>query len=170
MLNEDVESANKFVGGTVFQTYLSPRDYHRWHSPVKGTVEKVVQVQGTYYSVYSTIDNDPAPNELSIGLLPHVSTRVLIYIKPDNDKIGQLLCFIAVGMLEVSTCHVVVREGDKVNNGDELGMFRFGGSSHCLVFQKEAKIEFKYGIGYKETDPAKRKAVMVNSSIGKIKN
>ena len=26
MLNEDVESANKFVGGTVFQTYLSPRD------------------------------------------------------------------------------------------------------------------------------------------------
>ena len=29
MLNDDVESANKFVGGTVFQTYLSPCDYHR---------------------------------------------------------------------------------------------------------------------------------------------
>ena len=169
MLNDDVEYANKFLGGTVFQTYLSPRDYHRWHSPVKGTVEKIVQVQGTYYSVYSTIKDDPAPNELSVGLLPHVATRVLIYIKPDNDKIGKLLCFIGVGMFEVSTCQVVVREGDKLNNGDELGMFHFGGSSHCLIFQKDAKIDFKDGLGYKVLDPAKRKRVMVNSTIATVK-
>jgi phosphatidylserine decarboxylase len=168
MLNGDVDSANKFVGGTVFQTYLSPRDYHRWHSPVKGTVEKIVQVQGTYYSVYSDIVDDPAPNELSVGLLPHVATRVLIYIKPDNEKIGKLVCFIGVGMFEVSTCQVVVREGDKLSNGDELGMFHFGGSSHCLIFQKDAKIKFNQTVPYIETDPIKRHPVLVNSRIATV--
>jgi hypothetical protein len=29
--------AEKFVGGTVYQAFLSRADYHRWHSPVKGT-------------------------------------------------------------------------------------------------------------------------------------
>jgi phosphatidylserine decarboxylase len=86
MLNYDSVFVDKFVGGTVFQTYLSPRDYHRWHSPVKGTVKKVVQIPGTYYSVYPDITDDPAPNELSVGFLPHVATRVLIYIQADNPK------------------------------------------------------------------------------------
>jgi phosphatidylserine decarboxylase len=167
MLNDDVESANKFVGGIVFQTYLSPRDYHRWHSPVKGTVKKIVQVQGTYYSVYSDITEDPAPNELSVGLLPHVATRVLIYIQADDPKIG-LVCFIGIGMFEVSTCQVVVQEGDILNNGSELGMFHFGGSSHCLIFQKDAQIKFNWPVPYIETNLDKRHRVMVNRSIASV--
>lgn len=170
MFNDDVHSAKEFVDGTVFQTYLSPRDYHRWHSPVKGTIEKIVKVKGTYYSVYSSKDVDPAPNEQSVGLLPHVATRVLIYIKPDNVKIGKLVCFIGIGMFEVSTCDVVVKVGSKVNNGDQLGMFHFGGSSHCLIFQKDAMIEFlpKWAPGYIDTN--KTKLVMVNSRIATVKN
>ncbi|KIL63176.1 hypothetical protein M378DRAFT_187135 [Amanita muscaria Koide BX008] len=167
MLNEDVESAKKFEGGTVFQTYLSPRDYHRWHSPVKGRVTKIVQVQGTYYSVYSEITDDPAPNELSVGLLPHVATRVLIYIQADDPKIG-LVCFIGIGMFEVSTCQVVVQEGDSLDNGTELGMFHFGGSSHCLIFQREAKIKFNWDVPYMKPDPKDRPRVMVNRSIASI--
>ena len=169
MFNGDLESANKFVGGSVFQTYLSPRDYHHWHSPVKGTVEKIVHVWGTYYSVYPDIVNDPAPNEQSVGLLPQVATRVLIYIKPDNENIGKLVCFIGIGMFEVSTCQVVVKENDKVNNGDELGMFHFGGSSHALVFTKEAKIDFRPEWGNKYIDPEKKKLVMVNSKIATVR-
>lgn len=167
MLNDDVESAKKFEGGTVFQTYLSPRDYHRWHSPVKGKVTKIVQVPGTYYSVYPDITTDPAPNELSVGLLPHVATRVLIYIQADDAKIG-LVCFIGIGMFEVSTCQVVVQEGDSLVNGTELGMFHFGGSSHCLIFQKEAKITFEWTVPYVQPDPSKRPRVMVNRSIASV--
>ena len=171
MLNDDIEFAKKFERGTVFQTYLSPRDYHRWHSPVKGTVKKIVQVPGTYYSVYSTITDDPAPNELSVGLLPHVATRVLIYIEPKDPKIGDLVCFIGVGMFEVSTCQVVVEEGNPVDNGQELGMFHFGGSSHCLIFQEKALIDFverlKPLVG-KEPDRKNWKRVMVNSSIANV--
>jgi phosphatidylserine decarboxylase len=169
MLNDDVEFANKFVGGMVFQTYLSPSDYHRWHSPVKGRVTKIVQVPGTYYSVYPDITNDPAPNELSVGLLPHVATRVLIYIQADDNRIG-LVCFIGIGMFEVSTCQVVVQEGDILDNGSELGMFHFGGSSHCLIFQKDAKIKFNssWSFPYIQPDPTKRPRVMVNRSIASV--
>jgi phosphatidylserine decarboxylase len=167
IFDDDVESAKKFVDGTIFQTYLSPRDYHHWHSPVKGIVVKTVKVQGTYYSTYSSEEYDPAPNEQSVGLLPHVATRALIYIKPDNDKIGNLVCFIGIGMFEVSSCDIVVQVGQPVNNGDDLGMFHFGGSSHCLVFQKEAKVDHNWGTNY--TDPKKTKLVKVNSSIATVK-
>jgi phosphatidylserine decarboxylase len=33
---------------------------------------------------------------------------------------------------------VSVKEGQRVRKGDELGFFQFGGSTHCLVFQRGA--------------------------------
>ena len=32
------ESVEAFVGGTVYQACLDAHNYHRWHSPVSGTV------------------------------------------------------------------------------------------------------------------------------------
>ena len=32
MLNRDAH-AEYFVGGTIYQAFLSPTDYHRWHAP-----------------------------------------------------------------------------------------------------------------------------------------
>src|ERR1700742_1271377 len=32
------ESVDQFVGGTVYQAFLSATNYHRWHSPVAGTI------------------------------------------------------------------------------------------------------------------------------------
>ena len=42
--------AEQFVGGTVYQAFLSALSYHRWHSPVSGTIVKVDVIDGTYYS------------------------------------------------------------------------------------------------------------------------
>lgn len=36
------ELADRFVGGTVCQGFLSARGYHRWHSPVSGTIVKTI--------------------------------------------------------------------------------------------------------------------------------
>jgi len=33
----DGKFVKDFVGGTVYQAYLSAENYHRWHSPVSGT-------------------------------------------------------------------------------------------------------------------------------------
>ena len=49
MLAND-ESVDQFVGGTVYQAFLSATNYHRWHSPVAGTIVRAFVVEGTYYS------------------------------------------------------------------------------------------------------------------------
>lgn len=41
--------ASLFCGGTIYQAFLGALDYHRWHSPVSGTIETIYQIPGTYY-------------------------------------------------------------------------------------------------------------------------
>jgi phosphatidylserine decarboxylase len=53
------------------------------------------------------------------------------------------MCFIAVGMDEISSCDITVHEGQKVMKGDELGTFHLGGSTHCLVFRPEVQLDWK---------------------------
>lgn len=130
------EYTNGFVGGTVYQAFLSAFNYHRWHSPVKGTIEKIMLVPGTYYSYLEDVN---FPEQSQVYITPH-ATRALVFINADNKNIG-LMCFMAVGMVEVSTCDVQVREGQWVDKGDELGMFHFGGSTHCLMFRKGVNLE-----------------------------
>lgn len=148
MMNFD-PLARQFSGGTVYQAFLSALSYHRWHSPVSGNVRKVFVVNGSYYleNRYQGFMNpdggDPsAPND-SQPFLTAVATRAVIFIEADNPKIG-LMCFIAVGMAEVSSCEITVEKGQHLNKGDELGMFHFGGSTHCLVFRPDVKLSFDF--------------------------
>lgn len=133
--------APRFVGGTVYQAFLNALSYHRWHSPVSGTIVKAYVQPGTYYSETPAEGFDPAgPNE-SQAYITEVATRAMIFIQADNPAIG-LMCFMPVGMAEVSTCEITVYEGQHVKKGDQLGMFHFGGSTHCLIFRPEVKLEF----------------------------
>lgn len=148
MMNFD-SLVKHFVGGTVYQGFLSALSYHRWNSPVSGTIKKAFVVNGSYYleSLYKGFINpkgadDSAPND-SQPFLTAVATRAVIFIEADNPKIG-LMCFIAVGMAEVSSCEITVKEGKPVKKGQELGMFHFGGSTHCLIFRKGVELEFDY--------------------------
>ncbi|KAI0831360.1 Phophatidylserine decarboxylase-domain-containing protein [Trametes gibbosa] len=148
MLNHD-EYAKQFAGGTVYQAFLSATKYHRWHSPVNGRIVGIVTVPGTYYAE-STAGGfphpDPAAPNLSQAFITSVAARTIIYIQANNSTIG-LMAFIAVGMAEVSTCEVTVKAGDEVKKGEELGMFHFGGSTHCLVFGPQVKIDFESDVG-----------------------
>ena len=38
-----------FVGGTVYQAFLDPWCYHRWHAPISGKLLKSYKLDGTYY-------------------------------------------------------------------------------------------------------------------------
>ena len=137
----------QFVGGTVYQAFLSADNYHRWHSPVTGTIRRLQKVPGTYYAEAASERFDPAGPTNSQGYIAHVATRALIFIEADYSGIG-LMCLVAVGMAEVSSCVLVdqegkpLKEGQKVEKGDQLGYFQFGGSTHCLVFQPGVISEF----------------------------
>ena len=67
----------------------------------------------------------------------------MIFIEADNPDIG-LMCVMLVGMAEVSTCQITVYEGQQVKKGEQLGMFHFGGSTHCLIFGPQVKLEFDF--------------------------
>ncbi|WP_276804458.1 phosphatidylserine decarboxylase family protein [Lactobacillus hominis] len=139
--------ASKFEGGTLYQAFLSALSYHRWNSPVSGTIVKAYNLPGSYYSesLYQGFENergaDPVAANDSQAFLTATATRAVIFIKADNPKIG-LMCFVAVGMSEVSSDEITVSVGDHVNKGDQLGMFHFGGSTHVLIFRPETKVQF----------------------------
>jgi phosphatidylserine decarboxylase len=133
--------APRFVGGTVYQAFLNSVSYHRWHSPVSGTVVKTRLIPGTYYAQARAEGMDPDGIHDSQGYITEIATRALIFIEADNPRIG-LMCFMPVGMGEVSTCDIRVYEGQHLTKGDPIGMFHYGGSTHCLIFRPEVKLSF----------------------------
>ena len=151
MLNNDWR-ANTFVGGTVYQAFLSADSYHCWHAPVSGTIVDIALVPGTYYSeplAYSfkpdtgAPDPDPGADENSQGYISAVAARGLIWIQADNPVIG-LVCMIMVGMAEVSSIDITMPKNKHFKKGELLGMFHFGGSTHCLVFGPQVQLEWVF--------------------------
>ena len=136
-------SVDQFVGGTVYQAFLSATNYHRWHSPVAGTVVRAFVQPGTYYSEADAEGPEAVEPTHSQGYLAHVATRAIILIEADDPVIG-LVAFVPVGMSDVSSCMIgdAITTGQHVDKGDELGYFQFGGSTECLVFRPGVIAEF----------------------------
>ncbi|KAF2174040.1 hypothetical protein M409DRAFT_62213 [Zasmidium cellare ATCC 36951] len=148
--NDDL--AGILENGTLYQAYLSALSYHRWHSPVSGTVVKVFVKEGTYFaeplqepsptnaSFIYDIQSRSLNNLNSQGYLAALNTRGIIFIEADNPAIG-LMAFVAVGNYEVSTIDITVQEGQHIEKGQETGMFHFGGSAFVVLFQEGVEIE-----------------------------
>ncbi|KAG6328215.1 hypothetical protein ID866_10874, partial [Astraeus odoratus] len=134
------EEARRFEGGTLFQAMLSSLDYHGWRSPVIGRVVKTLVIPGTHYAgLVDPTSEDPDPISRSQDFVTAISTRALIYIEAE-PPVG-LVVFVGVGLGEVSTCEILVKDGDKVEKGDKLGYFHFGGSTFCLIFNKNVRVQ-----------------------------
>jgi phosphatidylserine decarboxylase len=136
--------SDQFVGGTIYQAYLSLLSYHRWHAPVSGKVIKTANFHGTYYSepLFEILDHYgavPRAPRHAQGYLSVVAARAVIYIMANDPDIG-LMAIVQVGMSDVSSCEITVKEGQVVNKGEEIGMFHFGGSTWCLLFRKGVKV------------------------------
>ena len=153
-----------FEGGTIYQAFLSATKYHRWHSPVNGKVVKAYVVDGTYYSETPYEGFDPSGPNNSQAYITEVATRALIFIEADNPAIG-LMCFMAVGMAEVSSCDIRVYEGQHVRKGQQLGMFHFGGSTHCLIFAPHVQLAFNL---HGQTPGLNSQSIPVNAEIARV--
>lgn len=137
----DDANCGPFVGGTVYQAFLSALSCRRWHSPVSGTVVRKTVIDGSYYSETPAVGFDPAAPNDSQRYVTEEAARALVQIQADDPRIG-LMGFLAVGMAEASTCDVTVAVGQHVKDCDDIGMFHFGGSTHCLIFPPEVKLPF----------------------------
>jgi phosphatidylserine decarboxylase len=164
MLAND-ESVDQFVGGTVYQAFLSALNYHRWHSPVAGTVVRAFIQPGTYFSEADSEGPDAVEAMNSQAYLAHVAARAIILIQADNPVIG-LMAVVPVGMVEVSSCVIdpKVVAGYHLDKGEELGCFQFGGSTECLVFRPGVIDEFALA-ALPQPDSSHPQAVKLRSKL-----
>jgi phosphatidylserine decarboxylase len=76
------------------------------------------------------------------------------------------MCVMPVGMAEVSTCQITVYEGQHVGKGDQIGMFHFGGSTHCLIFRPDVTLDFDL---HGQTPGLDSSNIPVNSRIATVR-
>lgn len=72
----------------------------------------------------------------------------------------------AVGMAEVSTYDIQIFERQHISKGDEIGMFHFSGSTHCLFFCPDVNIEFDL---HGQIPSLDSENIPINSKIATIK-
>ncbi|OAA52944.1 phosphatidylserine decarboxylase family protein [Cordyceps fumosorosea ARSEF 2679] len=179
--HDDDAVAARFHRGTVLQGWLSLLNYHRWHAPVAGTVVKVAHVDGTYFVAdpahgfehRDEATGDPSPDrqapDASQRLISSIATREVVVIEADDARIG-CVGFVAIGMADVSGCVASVREGERVEKGQEIGCFHYGGSSYCLLFEEKAPIRFSplvYAALEGQAEITER-CIAVNSEIARV--
>lgn len=171
--------AKDFVGSSVFQAYLSPADYHRWRSPIHGTVTKTQVMDGAYFAVLPdegapAYDTDLEPGDphgamnRSQPWLAVAAARAAMIIEPlDSILPIEKVCFLAVGMGEVSTCEISAQENTEVQIGDQLGMFHFGGSAYVLIIQPKEGYQVLFQDLY-DTPMRPGQHRWINSVIGQV--
>ncbi len=131
----------QFVGGTFYQAFLSAFNYHRWNSPVSGVVVKTKLLDGSYYAAALVDGLDPETQDNCQAYLAQVAARGMMFIQADNPDIG-LIGLLFVGMGDVSSNEITVYEGQRIEKGDQLGMFHFGGSTFVLMLRPGVNVEF----------------------------
>lgn len=131
----DAEDAKRYAGGQFAIVYLSPRDYHRVHSPVEGRIARVRSLPGDLFPVNSI-------GERHVPSLFARNRRVAIVI--DTEKLGRVTV-VMVGAIVVGRISVRAVPGYDVPLGDhaiepalpvaqggEIGTFHLG--STAIVF------------------------------------
>uniref|UniRef100_A0A0D9VAJ8 Phosphatidylserine decarboxylase proenzyme 2 n=1 Tax=Leersia perrieri TaxID=77586 RepID=A0A0D9VAJ8_9ORYZ len=128
LLGKDVHS-NALCNGSLVIFRLAPQDYHRFHVPVSGTLEKFVEIPGCLYTV-----NPIAVNSKYCNVFTENKRVVSIISTSEFGKVA----FVAIGATMVGSIEFLKKEGEYVHKGDEFGYFAFGGSTVICVFEKDA--------------------------------
>jgi phosphatidylserine decarboxylase len=133
---EEIPEGLRTGGFTLF--YLAPGDYHRFHSPLDGTVTGYDYLPGTCRPV----------NEFGRRIFPHLyvtNRRIVLWLRSDDTPPLEA-CLVLIGAMGVG--RIVVRLGDEqisgsgdveqhvrfdaprpVERGEEIGRFDLGSSA-----------------------------------------
>ncbi|KAM0278933.1 hypothetical protein ACHAQH_004900 [Verticillium albo-atrum] len=125
------EDAKRYENGALGIFRLAPQDYHRFHIPVDGRLDKPKLIAGEYYTV----------NPMAIrSALDVYGENVRVVCPIDSPKHGRVMV-ICVGAMMVGSTVITRNEGEEVKRAEELGYFKFGGSTIVLLFE-EGKMRF----------------------------
>lgn len=110
---------------------LAPQDYHRFHSPVDGVIRNIKFIEGEYY----TVNPMAIRSELDV-----YGENIRSIISIETSNFGTVI-MIPVGAMMVGSTILTKSIGDSVKKGEEIGYFKFGGSTILLLFDKD-KFQF----------------------------
>ena len=117
--------AKRYTGGSLGVFRLAPQDYHRFHIPVDGIMREPKTIEGEYYTV----------NPMAIrSALDVYGENVRIVVPIDSKAHGRVMV-ICVGAMMVGSTVITRKPGEKVARAEELGYFKFGGSTILLIFE-----------------------------------
>jgi phosphatidylserine decarboxylase len=150
------EEGRRFEGGRACVIYLSPRDYHRVHAPVRGTIRSVVSLPGDYYPV----------NAIGMQHVPNLfvrNRRVVIAIDtggatstwPGDTAPGARLGRVTIVMVSAMIVGRITVTGIEardvplgthrldlpIDKGEEIGVFHLGSTAVVLV-ERAARAEW----------------------------
>ncbi len=136
--------AERFTSGSYATIYLSPRDYHRVHSPAAGEVSHLSYIPGHLWPV----------NPLAVSNVDHlfaVNERLTTYMQ--NATLGDvgvvMVGATCVGRMSLAFhgCRtngsfrrredIALPESVALDHGDELGMFNLGSTVIVLIANPE---------------------------------
>lgn len=123
--------ASDFNNGSIVIARLAPQDYHRWHSPVSGTIESVTEIPGAYYTV-----NPQAINEEGTLDVFCENRRSVMIVR--RNETGTKVAIIAVGAMLVGSIRYNpgIEVGREIRRGECLGAFQYGGSTVINLYQE----------------------------------
>jgi phosphatidylserine decarboxylase len=166
LLGGDEERAKPFSNGSFTTIYLSPKDYHRLHMPLKGALKEMVHIPGRLFSVNAATAN-------SVPALFARNERVACIFDTEAGPMALIL----VGAIFVSSVETVwhgvvtpptlssVRNWQYPENaqvlekGEEMGRFNMGSTIIVLFGQDKAEWE---------SDLTAEKSVRLGEKIGNI--
>ncbi|MFT7558187.1 MAG: phosphatidylserine decarboxylase [Flavobacteriales bacterium] len=149
LLGGQIEEASAFENGHFTTIYLSPKDYHRVHMPIDGTLKSVTYVPGQLFSVNpTTTENVPrlfSRNERAVflfdtelGPMALIMVGAMIVASVETEWAG-LIAPCSGKQINTSVEHA----GLDFKKGEELGRFKLGSTvvmcftENSLQWQKQ---------------------------------
>lgn len=152
LLGGSVDDARLFEEGSFATLYLSPRDYHRIHMPVAGSLRRMLHVPGRLFSV------NP-PTTRAVPRLFARNERVVSLFDTDAGP----MALVMVGAMNVASMETVwvgevtphlrvsvgswdYKPGDvRLTKGAEMGRFNMGSTVILLFAAGKIRWEPEYG-------------------------
>ena len=151
LLGNECDLAAQFLGGDFLTIYLSPRDYHRLHMPIRGELRKMIHIPGRLFSV-----NDATVR--GVNQLFARNERVVAIFDTESGPMALIL----VGAIFVASIETVwqgvitppqtqsiqswnyTKGQVTLDKGAEMGRFNMG-STIIVLFGKE-QIDWAMGL------------------------